>query len=841
MRMQAGVSMWKKWIYRVIIYRGILVSQKTRSLFADHLIHTMDLLFARPVVVVGISGFAGGTLGFHYSYLFAIIVFLLILLSLFFLQSICLPDPDTFRTRVVILSLAAVFGIYSLSLITFQRTKAGRELQTAISEDLYGESIYNESTNSEFVNSESTYEGYIISISLPDETYKTYTLLWKNGVKVRFGSCRTDLAYGQHVRICGTISLVPEARNPGGFDQKMYYARQGIFLSLDTYDDNIFIKKDSSVIPGLFEKLELMGLKLRRDITSMWNSVLGKDDAALLSGMILGDTSQMSDELKRAFRMCNLSHLTAVSGANVSYFLIPISAFIQMLSGRRRIRQALVFVFLIFFGFLTGWTASVTRALFMSVGTLFSSVLMKRHDPVSAMFLTSCVLIFNNPFVAVDLGFLLSFSATLSLFLFAEKMTEYLAFLPGKGAFSQAAACLVCTQIGMLPWLILLSGKQSVLLFFTNLAGSFLSEGISLLSLPLSGFLLAAMAAPILMPLVKILFLPLAGLLYVLSEMAYLCSEHTIQALRLYSVHPLLLFSISALILAFLLPRGFLSRNLRRIMCLFLMAGLALQIYSYLNRPMGTVIFVDVGQGDSALVILDNNMSILIDGGDIGSGEDVLIPLLNYYGIDKPDITILTHLHSDHGSGIIELIGAGRVSDVLTPCILPGKELSDLFMMEEDNRVNLHSIEKDDKIVLSSTAELFFLSPQTLREEGGNEDSAVVLLQIGSTGILFMGDAGESTEELLLQKQTVDILEKYADFIKIGHHGSKFSSTQVFLSRLSLQAAVISVGENNYGHPTAETLNRLAEQNVDIFRTDESGAVIIEIEKNISKIYEYSS
>ena len=820
--------MWEKCIYKGIIYKGILFSQKTRSLLTDTLSHTLEKFFARPVVVIGISGMIGGTLGFYFPYAEAAAVFLLLQLFLFLWQLVFLKNSSDSGLRTALVILAVFLGIYCMSLISFQRSNALQALQNEIGQASG--------------DSDSLFEGYIISISLPDENYKTYTLLWRDGVKIRFGSSRTDLSFGQHVRISGTLTTVSAARNPGGFDQKSFYGRQGIFLSLDTYDNEIYIQKDSSMIPGLFVRLEMMGLELRRNISALWSQVLNQDDAALLSGMILGDTSGMSAELKSAFRMCSLAHLTAVSGANVAYFLVPVSAFFQKVSGRRAVRQLFVLLFLVFFGFLTGWTSSVTRALFMSAGTIISSVLMKRHDPVSAIFLTACILVFNNPFVSVDIGFLLSFSATLSLIIFSDKMTKRLAFLPGKEFFPEAAACLICTQLGMLPWLIALSGKESVLLFMTNLAGSLLSEGISLLCLPLSGFLLAAQAVPLVLPFIRILFLPLGGLLYILARMAFLCSDQSIQALRLNTVEPLLLFSVSVLAVSFLISRGFLSRNLRRIMSVLLVVGIALQILSYIQRPICTVVFADVGQGDSALILLDNNKSVLIDGGDIGSAKNVLIPLLNYYGIKEPDITILTHLHRDHGSGIIELIEAGRISCVYTPCIQANKELAGLFSLEADKRVVLHSIAKGDKIVLSDSAVIQVLSPETISMEGGNEDSAVLLLSIGGTGILFMGDAGEKTEaQLLLQKQTISMLSDQADFIKIGHHGSKFASTQGFLSAMSLDAAVISVGENNYGHPTDAALDRLAENNIDIYRTDFSGAVLLKIEKNTARIYEYCS
>jgi len=867
--MRFPVHLNKKIIYKYLYCKDFLFSYRCRGLIACNMTRATEVFFARPAVTAGISGFAGASLGFLFSYMTALLVFLLLHAFLFLwilifaeesaASRLNVTSGSSLRSRIILFFLALSLGLYCMTLISYQKSRA--------EDALHAEEIVTG-------GNESIYNGYICSISLPDESYKTFTLLWNDGVKVRFGSSRTDLAYGQHIQIYGTLSSVPSARNPGGFDQKNYYGRQGIFLSLETYDNNIHILNDSALVPDIFVKLEVMGLQLRRSISSMWTQVLSMDDAALLSGMILGDTSGMSPELKSAFRMCNLSHLTAVSGANVAYFLVPVSMFFQKLSGRRAVRQLLLFVFLIFFGFLTGWTASVTRALFMSIGSIFSSVLMRRHDPVSAMFLTSVVLMANNPYVAVDLGFLLSFSATLSLILFSDKMTQSLisflakatktlaslsikssksrSLIPAKiqnhknrfsggGFFIQAAACLICTQLGMLPWLIAMSGKESVILFLANLAGTFLSEGISLLCLPLSGILLIADSVPVILPFVRILFLPLGGLLNLLARMALLLSDKSIQALRLYDIEPLLLISSSILLLTFMIPKGFLSRNLRRIMCFFLAAGMALQIYTYNNRPVCTVIFADVGQGDSALILLNNNISILIDGGDIGSAKNVLIPMMNYYGILEPDITILTHLHRDHGSGIIELIEAGRVDEVYTPCITPNTELAGLFAADADHRVTLHSIQKNDKIVLSESAELLVLSPESISMKGGNEDSAVLLLNTGDTGILFMGDAGELTEnQLLMQEKTMSLLNKDVDFLKVGHHGSKFSSTQVFLSGFSADAAVISVGANNYGHPTPDTLVRLAERNIDVYRTDYSGAIILEVRKKTTRILAYS-
>ncbi len=859
----------KRLVNKGQVLKGILTSRKYKSLISDSLSHMSDLFFARPIVVVGVGGLLGGSLGFSFSYPDALGVFIMIVAFAALIIIRIFTNSPILNIRLVLLLLSFVLGLYCMSLICLSRNRAEGALNKEQIAGLELKEDNGYSAKNAVSKAVSEYEGYIVSVSLSDEGYKSFTLLWKDKILVHFASSRKDLSFGKHVRISGVMSEVPSARNPGGFDQKSYYGRQGIFLSIETYDDNIFLLNDKALATDIFVKLEMSGLALRRDIGSMWSKVLSADDAALLSGMILGDTSGMSTELKSAFRMCNMAHLTAVSGANVAYFLVPLSVFFQKMSPRRTVRQIFIFVFLVFFGFLTGWTASVTRALFMSFGGLISARLMKRPDPVSAIFLTSVILMINNPFVTVDLGFLLSFSATLSLILFSSQMETCILSFPAKfkrhqpeemhhpntkdhqkvkypwireigSVFVKASACLICTQLGMLPWLIILSGKESVLLFFTNLIGSFLTEGISLISLPLSGGLLLAQIFPFFLPIIKIMFIPLGGLLFFLSQMAIQCSGQTVQALRLSSVEPLLLFSGCFFVLTYIIPKGFLSRNLRRGMVFLLVAGTGVQINTYMNRPEAIVIFTDVGQGDSALIMLDNGISVLIDGGDVGSGKNILIPMMNYYGIKEPDITILTHLHSDHGSGIIELIEAGRVSSVYTPCVSEGKELGGLFSLSKDKRVVLHSIRKDDKMILSKTTELYILSPQNITENGGNEDSAVILLCVSGTGILFMGDAGESTESMLLsRKETTALLQNNADFLKVGHHGSKFSTTQRFLASLSLRAAIISVGDNNFGHPTPDTLNRLADEDIDVYRTDYTGADLLYIWPKSAKISTY--
>jgi competence protein ComEC len=287
------------------------------------------------------------------------------------------------------------------------------------------------------------------------------------------------------------------------------------------------------------------------------------------------------------------------------------------------------------------------------------------------------------------------------------------------------------------------------------------------------------------------------------------------------------------------MPKSYAKKMLSKIFTFIIALGVGLNIAFSLNRPIATVIFTDVGQGDCT-VILCNRKCIIIDGGDVGEGKNTIIPLLNYYGIRKVDIAILTHPHSDHAAGLLELIEAEKVFSIGTPVISIEENQRDSNSIFLPNEL-LYQLDAGDNVEICDKVKLFALSPSPDKliegEEGVNENSLVSLLQIGNTGILFMGDAGFQTEDNLIQNQDyADFLMQSVDFLKVGHHGSKYSTSSEFLVSMKIKAAVISVGPNYFGHPTDETLNRLIAENINVFRTDLNGAVILEIYENETRL-----
>lgn len=802
--------------------RNLSVGRKS---FSEYIELAITCLFMRPVAVVFCGGFAGVLLAL-YSGLYA---GLLLIISMFVLltSSVLIKDHsrETIRNRIPVILLSAMFCVYCFFYVQTDIQKANNFA----------------ATNEEGGEYDRIIEGSIVSTTETDrdKEFSVYYLETDNHIRLSFYSARSDLTYGQRVSVSGRVRSHRSQSNPGAFDNAAFYKSKGIHLRLSTSDEKIKIVEGKRRTPGIFIQLLLYSRNLRDSIEKSWSDLLNEEEAAVLGGMLLGDKSEMSSSQLMWFRNSNLSHLIAVSGLHVSYFLIPVSAGVRFIGRRRYWRQVIITVFLLFIGFLTGWSASVARAVFMVVISVICSFIGRRYDSIGGLFLAGLILLVISPYNAADIGFQLSFSATLFILIFSGRLEKVLANLFLPAVISGALSCMICAQIGMLPVLISLSGKQSVILVAISIGGVFLSQGICLLSMPLSMLRYCLGSLTSLNTLFKVLFLPVSGLLQFILRLAQLGSFESVGALRLQSINPILLIGICGMIIVICLPKSYAKRILSQLSVIVIIPGICLNVYSAINQPMATVIFADVGQGDCVIILCDHKC-VIIDGGDVGEGKNTIIPLLNYYGIRKVDIAILTHPHSDHASGLLELVNAKRVIQIGTPEI--NTEVNTLgsnsiFLPNE----LLYQLCAGDKVAICDNVNLFVLSPDPDNmikgEEGVNDNSLVSLLIVGSTGILFMGDAGFQTEAFLMEDQgKADFIRQNTDFLKVGHHGSKYSTSSDFLAGLDLQAAVISVGSNYFGHPTVETLNRLGSESIDVYRTDNNGAVIMELYEDETRL-----
>lgn len=243
------------------------------------------------------------------------------------------------------------------------------------------------------------------------------------------------------------------------------------------------------------------------------------------------------------------------------------------------------------------------------------------------------------------------------------------------------------------------------------------------------------------------------------------------------------------------------------------------------------VCFIDVGQGDSSLIIT-GDQAILIDGGRNADEENVS-EFIKEQGIKSIDLIIATHTHEDHIGGLDAVIENFAVSQILMPDV-PYNTITyaDVITAANENGTQIIYPEYKDVYEFDSGLKLTLLTPpQSFESSDTNDDSIVCRVDIGETSILYTGDMEKALENAIMPQVT------NVDILKVGHHGSNTSSTEGFLDKANPQLAIISCGiDNRYNHPSQEVLDRFSTRNIQVRRTDIEGDIILEFENQQNQV-----
>jgi len=279
-----------------------------------------------------------------------------------------------------------------------------------------------------------------------------------------------------------------------------------------------------------------------------------------------------------------------------------------------------------------------------------------------------------------------------------------------------------------------------------------------------------------------------------------------------------------------------LDKNRVVIVILFLIVfDLCVWVWIFCNQPIDNlnVYFFDVGQGDSQMVVLAGGPKILIDGGPdnrvVGELDKTLGASDRYI-----DLIILSHPQLDHFTGLIDVVKRYQVGVF----IFNGEETTSAAFMNlqktlKENKIPVLVLSTNDKIKYQdSQLDILWPLKNSTSISDTNDNCLVLKLMSEQAGILFTGDIGAKLENLLASQENLDI-----DILKVSHHGSKFSSTEEFLKKITPVISVIEVGKNSYGHPTKEVLNNLALVGSQIFRTDQNGTVKLTIKNGKIEVF----
>ena len=240
--------------------------------------------------------------------------------------------------------------------------------------------------------------------------------------------------------------------------------------------------------------------------------------------------------------------------------------------------------------------------------------------------------------------------------------------------------------------------------------------------------------------------------------------------------------------------------------------------------------FLDVGQGDCAVVLCDGS-SMVIDGGPRGSADKVYTYIRKTLKLHHVDYIVSTHPHVDHVAGLATVLNVARVDLVLTPVLeWDSKAFSNMLKYAAKQGTPITVPNEGDTLQLGdATVTILHCWPEAIEYGRPNDSSIVLRIDYGNTSFLFTGDAEDWSEYMMIDAG----VNLKSDVLKVAHHGSAFSSTKEFLEAVQPRYAVISVGKNNtYGHPAEQLLERLKDIGAIVLRTDELGTIILKSDGN---------
>lgn len=683
-----------------------------------------------------------------------------------------------------------------------------------------------------------TVEGFIDSAPEVREYYVSYrirTYSVSDGVRtesirgglilsVYRGNEHPFMDYGREVIFSGRLELPKHSRNPGGYDYSLQLAKQRVSATVFSYHNEV---KSGAGFGG--NRIKKLGLSARAGIVDTINRCLPAEHAGLLNGMLIGSREGLTEKMKEDFSRSGLSHLVAVSGANVAFIMAPLVFLFKKLRIKRRLYSFIIIWFLFMFLFVTGFDPSVVRAVIMADVVLIGRILIREPDLYTAIAASALILMLYNPYSLFDIGFQLSYAATIALVLFQKSAKKFIGKLPLPGFIVELSAATLAAQIGVLPITVYHFNTFSPLVLLSNLAAAPAAGLITVLGSAMA--LLGQVSIGLSRIVGYVNYLPLSLVLY----SAELTSAVPFASIKVFTppLSMVLLYYGCAVFFLWYVPEKDIRLKPRHFAAP--LAVILILLAAPLFRPAYLeVTFLDVGQGDSCFISAPTGVTLLLDGGGGFSsdpGKSVIIPYLLDRRIGRLDIVAATHGHDDHIGGLQTVLREYPCKYLLLPDNGNEGEFDKLLEPARKKDIEVRYCKNGDKIKLDAGTTLEVVHSGYDTDIDGtslNNGSLVLKLSYGSTDILFCGDIEKEAEELMLSSGAG--LE--AEIIKVPHHGSPGSSTPAFIERVDPEMAVISVGRNNFGHPSEEVLERYGDRGVRIYRTDRDGAVIITTDGN---------
>ena len=648
----------------------------------------------------------------------------------------------------------------------------------------------------------------------------------------RLDSIYNALRPGNYLQLLGVYFKGREMRNPGEFDYNKYLNSLGISGVF-----NISESKDIIVLDNRDDIFKSTIFSVRKFLDSEIKSLHNEQTASLLKGLLLADRGEIDYVTKTQFINAGVIHVLAVSGLHVGY----IAVIYIFLFGRLNIylRSILTIAGLLAFMFITGVQPSVFRATVMAVVIIIAFLSNRSTSLFNSLAFASVIILVLSPEEIFNPGFQLSFSAVLGIAIFYPRTEKLISTLKLRSKVLRYIllfmAVSLSAQIGTLPFTVMYFGKLSIISLLANLfvipvVGVVVGLGIFTLIINIAFPFVAIYfaAANELVTKLLFLFIELSGN----ENFSYIFVKN-------FSLYDSLLFYLFLFFLLYVIKK--INTTFVKILIVILVVSNFLLLstldnYNLLKTGKLSVFTIDVGQGDAILLKFPKGTTALIDAGNatpsFDNGERIILPLLEYLGIERIDYGFVSHIDSDHYAGFVSLVKAGVIKKIIKPGI--DSSLVKDVKFEKYLRENHIPIEYYKKEILTiDEVRIYVLNNESIMENtelSSNDKSGMLKMVYGKTSFLFTGDVEKKVEKVYASdyKLFLDV-----DVLKVGHHGSKTSSSKVFLNYVTPEQSIISAGIlNKFEHPSGEIVKRLEDFGSEIYRTDKYGALIFESDGN---------
>jgi DNA internalization competence protein ComEC/Rec2-like protein len=603
----------------------------------------------------------------------------------------------------------------------------------------------------------------------------------------------SNLKIGSIIKVEGKLDYPKKNTNFNLFNYKNYLLSEKIYFVL-TANKITYIKDTDNIF-----------FKAKNLLINYINNFKTKD---YLYTFILGNTSLLEQDTKKSFQNNGISHLFAVSGMHITLISTLLMYLLKKITKNHDISYIITIFILLFYTFITNFSSSILRAFLLFLLIYINKKFKFNLKTIEIIMLILLILLMYNPFYIYSIGFKFTFIISIILILFSKKINNF------KNYFSK--------------------------LLMTSLISFFIS-----LPIVINNFFEINLISPLLnlifVPFISIIIFPfsLISLIFPFLDNTFYIIVKFMENISIYINNTLSIniiigkMNLIMIVIYYLLTLICLNKVLVKKYIYVLPIITLILIYSninYFNKNL-IVTMLDVGQGDSLMIAFPNNKSnILIDTGGIVNftktnyeiSTSTIIPYLKSIGIKKINYLVLTHGDYDHMGEAVNLVNGFKVEQVVFNCGEFNDLEKELIKVLNQKKIKYYSCVKELNI---DNNKLYFL--QTKKYDNENDNSNVIYTELNGYKFMFMGDAGVDKEK--------DILDKYnlsnVDVLKVGHHGSKTSSSKEFIDEINPKYGIISVGKNNiYGHPNKEVLNNL--ENSKIYRTDQDGSIMFKIKND---------